>query len=144
MRSITVPATDEDPTPVIEFVESELAEYDCSPKALYQIEVAIEEILVNIVSYAELSEDEGIEIRCEVLDDPLRIVLQFLDGGIPFDPLAAEDPDTSAEGLMEREGGLGIFMVKQMMDNVSYTYEQGKNTFTILKNLDSNGSPTSD
>ena len=135
MRSITVPATDDDPNPVIEFVDEELARHDCPLRALYQIEVAIEEILVNIVSYAELTADDGVEVRCEVLEDPLRVVLQFIDGGVPFDPLAADDPDTSPEALEEREGGLGIFLVKQLMDSVSYTYEGGKNTLTILKNL---------
>ena len=135
MRSVTVPATDEDPTPVVEFVGEELEKHDCPDRALYQIEVAIEEIFVNIVSYAELSESEGVEVRCEVLEDPLRVVIQFLDGGVPFDPLAKEDPDTSPEATIEREGGLGIFMVKQMMDDVSYAYENGKNTLTILKNL---------
>ena len=133
MRSITIPATDEDPEPIVEFVGEELAKFDCPQKALYQIEVAIEEILVNIVSYAGLSDADGVEVRCEVLDDPLRVVVQFLDGGVPFDPLAKADPDTSPEALQEREGGLGIFMVKQMMDDVSYAYENGKNTLTILK-----------
>ena len=135
MRSITVPANDVDPSPVIEFVQEELEQHDCSPRALYQIEVAIEEIFVNIVSYAGLSEAEGVEVRCEVLEDPLRVVLQFLDGGVPFDPLAKDDPDISPEVIAEREGGLGIFMVKQMMDDVSYAYENGKNTLTILKHL---------
>ena len=135
MRSIIVPANDDDTTPIVEFVREELAAHDCPPSALYQIEVAIEEILVNIVSYAGLSETDGVEVRCEVLENPLRVVLQFLDGGIPFDPLAKDDPDTSPEALMEREGGLGIFMVKKMMDDVSYAYEDGKNTLTILKRL---------
>lgn len=135
MRSITVPAFDEDPTPVIEFVGEQLEHYDCPDKALYQIEVAIEEIFVNIVNYAKLAADEGIEIRCEVLTDPLRVIVQFLDDGIPFDPLTREDPDISPEAIIEQEGGLGIFMVKQMMDGVEYAYEGGKNTLTILKNL---------
>ena len=136
MRSIIVSATDEDPNPVFEFVEEELEQHDCPPKALNQIEVAIEEILVNIVSYAGLSEDDGVEISCEVLDNPLRVVMQFLDGGVPFDPLAAADPDISPEGLMSREGGLGILLVKKLMDGVTYNYENGKNTLTILKNLE--------
>ena len=135
MKSITVPANDEDPNPVIDFVGEELEKLECPAKAQYQIEVAIEEILVNIVSYAGLSADDGVEIRCDVIDDPLRVVLQFLDGGVPFDPLAAGDPDTSPDALMEREGGLGIFMVKQMMDEVSYAYEDGKNTLTVVKSL---------
>ena len=135
MNSITVPAHECDPDPVIEFVEEQLSQHACSSKALFQIQVAIEEIIVNIVSYAQLSEDDGIEVRCEVLENPLRVVLQFLDGGVPFDPLAKEDPDTSPEALVEREGGLGIFLVKQMMDEVSYVYEGGKNTLTIKKQL---------
>ena len=126
MKSITVPATDNDPNPVMEFVREELEKHDCPPKAVFQIEVAIEEIMVNIVSYAGLTDDDGVEIRCEVLDDPLRVVVQFLDGGVPFDPLAKADPDTSPEAIEQRIGGLGIFMVKQMMDNVSYAYENGK------------------
>ena len=135
MKSITVPPTDESPNPVTEFVITELEQHNCPSKVMYQIEVAIEEIMVNIVSYAELNEDEDIEVRCDILEDPLRVVLQFLDGGIPFDPLAAEDADTSPEALMEREGGLGILLVKKMMDDVSYEYKDGKNTLTILKNL---------
>ena len=135
MRSIVVPPNDIDPTPAIEFVGEVLEEYDCSPKALYQIEVAIEEILVNILSYAGLSGDDGAVVRCEVLEDPLRVVVQFVDDGVPFDPLAKEDPDISPEGIMGREGGLGIFLVKQMMDDVSYAREDGKNVFTIQKNL---------
>ncbi|MBE6471085.1 MAG: ATP-binding protein [Coriobacteriaceae bacterium] len=136
MKSITVSATDSDPGPVIEFVEEELSLHECPPKVLNQIEVAIEEILVNIVSYAQLTAEDGVEVRCEVLTDPVRVVVQFLDQGVPFDPLAREDPDLSVDTLMEREGGLGIFMVKKMMDDVSYAYEGGKNTLTILKHLD--------
>ena len=135
MRSIVVPANDDGPNAVTEFVQEQLAQHDCPDKALFQIEVAIEEIMVNIASYAKLSDDDGVEVRCDVLDDPLRIVLEFLDRGVPFDPLAAGDPDISPAALEERVGGLGIFMVKQMMDDVSYAYENGKNTLTILKQL---------
>ena len=135
MKSITIPAADDDPTPIVEFVGEELERFDCPEKIRYQIEVAIEEILVNIISYAGLEDDENVEVRCEVLDEPLRVIIQFLDGGVPFDPVAAADPDTSPEAIMEREGGLGIFLVKKLMDDVSYAYEDGKNTLTIHKHL---------
>ena len=135
MKSTVVPATNEGLGLVTEFVRAQLAQHDCPPKALFQIEVAIEEIMVNIANYAGLSGDDGVEVRCDVLEGPLRVVLQFLDRGIPFDPLAVDNPDTSPEALAEREGGLGIFRVKQMMDDVSYAYEDGKNTLTILKSL---------
>ena len=135
MTTSTFPATNEDPAPIIEFVNQQLSKLDCPSKALYQIEVAIEEIFVNISRYAGLAAEDDVEVSCEVLDDPLRVVIQFLDGGTPFDPLAKEDPDISPQGTMEREGGLGIFMVKKMMDDVSYSYENGKNTLTIQKHL---------
>lgn len=136
MKSILVRAQDEDPTPILDFVNEELSRYGCSSKALFQIEVAIEEIFVNIVSYAGLAEGEDVEVRCEVLTDPLRVVIQFLDGGIPFDPLAKEEPDTSTAAIEQREGGLGIFITRQMMDDISYSYENGKNTLTVQKHLD--------
>lgn len=135
MKSFTVPANDEDPAPIVEFIEEELADIDYSPKAFFQIQVAIEEIFVNIVRYSGLASDDAIEVRFEVLDKPLRAVVRFLDGGVPFNPLVSGDPDISPEGLMEREGGLGIFMVRQMMDEVSYAHEDGKNILTIVKNL---------
>lgn len=135
MNSSTFPAHLDNLAPIVEFVETELDEHDCPPKAMFQIEVAIEEIFVNIVNYAGLTSNEGVEVRCEVLTDPLRVVIQFLDDGTPFDPLAKEDPDITPEGTENREGGLGIFMVKQMMDDVAYAYENGKNTLTIQKHL---------
>lgn len=135
MRRITVPTNDEDPAPIIEFVEEELADCDYSAKAFLQLQVAIEEVFVNIVRYSGLSPDGSIEVCFEVFDEPLRAVVRFLDGGIPFNPLASDDPDISVEGLMDREGGLGIFMVKEMMDDVSYAYEDGKNVLTLVKGL---------
>ena len=62
-------------------------------------------------------------------------IIQFLDGGKPFDPLAKEDADITADGLFSREGGLGILLVKETMDGVSYSYENGKNILTIEKKL---------
>lgn len=135
MNRITVPASDEDPALIYEFIEDALAEYEYSAKTFFQIQVAIEEIFVNIVRYSGLSSNDAIEVRCEVLDKPLRIAVSFIDGGVPFNPLLSDDPDISPEGLMEREGGLGIFMVKQMMDDVSYVREDGKNLLTITKGL---------
>ena len=100
-----------------------------------QLRLAIEEIFVNISSYAYDPSIGPAEVRCEVLEDPLRVVIQFLDHGKPFDPLAKEDADTSEEALLAREGGLGILLVKETMDDVSYTYQDGKNILTIKKNL---------
>ena len=107
----------------------------CPKNTQLQLRLAVEEVFVNIASYAYDPAIGPAEVRCEVLDDPLRVVIQFLDHGKPFDPLAREDADTSEEALMGRIGGLGILLVKETMDEVSYSYEEGKNILTILKKL---------
>lgn len=107
----------------------------CPKNTQLQLRLAVEEVFVNIASYAYDPAIGPAEVRCEVLDDPLRVVIQFLDHGKPFDPLAREDADTSEEALMDRIGGLGILLVKETMDEVSYSYEEGKNILTILKKL---------
>jgi len=135
MKSLTVPAETDRLEEVTGFVIRELEGYDCPAKAQFELELAIEEIFVNIASYAYKPENGDAEIRCEVLRDPLRIMIQFLDGGRPYDPLAREDADTSRDALMAREGGLGILLIKKTMDDVQYAYENGKNILTILKKL---------
>ena len=135
MKSLTVPARTEYIDKINDFVGQELEAYDCSAKVQMQIELAIEEIFVNIASYAYHPVEGEAEIRCEVLEAPLRVVIQFLDNGKPYDPLAKDDADTSVEALEEREGGLGILLVKKAMDDVQYAYRDGKNILTILKRL---------
>ena len=135
MDSLTIAAKTESLDTVNDFVEEKLASYECPMRTMLQIRLAIEEIFVNIASYAYAPAEGEAEVRCEVLQDPLRVVVQFLDGGKPFDPLAKEDADTSEEALMSREGGLGILLVKTTMDDVQYSYEDGKNILTIMKKL---------
>ena len=136
MDQITVPAKIEQLDRVQEFVTEHLECHDCSMKVMMQIEIAVEEIFVNIANYAYLPESGEATIGCEVRQEPSEIVIQFTDGGRPFDPLAKEDADTSQDALIEREGGLGILMVKKSMDEVGYTYENGRNILTITKKLE--------
>ncbi len=135
MDSITVAARTDALDTVCDFVEERLSAFDCPMRTLLQLRLAIEEIFVNIASYAYAPAEGEAEVRCEVLEEPLRVVIQFLDGGQPFDPLAREDADTSEEALMSREGGLGILLVKNTMDDVRYSYEDGKNILTVMKKL---------
>ena len=135
MESLRVKAKTDELDRVTEFVEEMLAPCECPMRTMLQLRLAIEEIFVNIASYAYSPAEGEAEVRCEVLEDPLRVVIRFLDGGRPFDPLAREDADTSEEALMSREGGLGILLVKKTMDDVQYSYEDGKNILTIVKKL---------
>jgi len=135
MEYLIVPAKTEELDRVYDFVEGQLESFDCPMRTLFQLRLAIEEIFINIASYAYAPKEGEAEVRCTVLENPLRVELQFLDGGTPFDPLAREEADTSPEGLMNREGGLGILLVKKTMDEVEYAYEDGRNVLTIRKNL---------
>ena len=135
MKTLTVPAKSENLDEILDFVNGELENAACSPEAQMQIELAIEEIFVNISSYAYSPGEGETEVRCAVLPDPPRAVIRFTDSGKPFNPLAAEEAGTSEEELLEREGGLGILLVKKIMDDVQYVYEDGKNSLTILKKL---------
>lgn len=122
--------------PVQEFVNQELEKHDCSPKVMFQLDVAIEEIFVNIAHYAYLPDEQGeAVIRCSVGGEPLQVEIQFLDNGKPFNPLAKQDADTTLSAEERDIGGLGILMVKKSMDSVDYQYQDGKNILTIQKSI---------
>ncbi|MBQ3790259.1 MAG: ATP-binding protein [Lachnospiraceae bacterium] len=135
MKSLIVKAVEDNLEQVTAFVDEELEAYGCGSKVQMQIDIAIEEIFANIVNYAYHPVEGEAEVRCEVMDDPLRVIIQFLDNGKPFNPLDREEADISIKALEQREGGLGIFMVKKSMDGVRYSYENGKNILTIEKNF---------
>ncbi len=135
MERITVPASLDELDTVQDFISENLENYQCPAKAMMAIEIAVEEIFVNIASYAYRPEIGEATICVEVNEEPMEVTIQFLDHGKPFNPLEKEDADTSEDALLEREGGLGILMVKKSMDSVSYSYENGKNILTILKKM---------
>ena len=135
MKDITVDATLDNLEVVQNFVSEELESQGCSMKVMMQIEIAVEEMYVNIVHYAYNPEIGKATIRCEVTEDPMQVIIQFMDSGVPFDPLAKEDADITLSAEERQIGGLGIFMVKKSMDEVSYEYKEGKNVLTIRKVL---------
>ena len=114
---------------VLAFVDQRLEENDCPMKV--QTQIAVEEIFVNIASYAYSPEKGNAEIGVEVSDDPLEVTIRFADSGIPYDPLAKEDPDITLPAEQRPIGGLGIYMVKKSMDNVEYEHKDGQNTLCI-------------
>ena len=117
------------------FVEQHLDEVDCSMKARMQIGIAVEEIFVNIAKYAYQPDKGNAVVRVEVSDEPVTVTITFLDHGIPYDPLAKADPDITLAAQDREIGGLGIFMTKKTMDDISYEYKNGQNILTLKKNL---------
>jgi anti-sigma regulatory factor (Ser/Thr protein kinase) len=120
---------------VQDFVRTELEKNNCDFMIQMQIEIAIEEVYSNIANYAYEGDDGMAIIRCEVSGSPLQAAIQFLDNGKPYNPLITEDPDITLAAEERPIGGLGIFMVKQSMDSVEYSYENSMNILTIKKNL---------
>ena len=133
MDTLTVEAKTENLDQVLAFIEEKLEAADCSVKAQTQICVAAEEIYVNIASYAYVPETGNAVIRMTVADGTAEI--EFRDKGIPFDPLAKEDPDVTLAAEERGIGGLGIYMVKKSMDEVLYRREDGENILTIRKKI---------
>lgn len=124
---------------VLDFIRRTLEKQECPIHILGQIEVAAEEIFVNIARYAYETGVGDAGIRVEVEQDPLRVAITFMDHGVPYDPLQREDPDTTLSAEERQIGGLGIYMVKKSMDDVCYDYQDGKNILTIRKNLSDRG-----
>ncbi|MDR2157551.1 MAG: SpoIIE family protein phosphatase [Clostridiales Family XIII bacterium] len=117
---------------VLSFITEPLRARDVGAAHISQIEVAAEEVFVNIASYAYTPERGRVKIRCFLGD---VLVLIFEDEGKPFDPLSLPDPDINLFAEERTIGGLGIFMTKKIMDKVSYRYEDGKNILTLGKKL---------
>lgn len=135
MKELTIAATVENIETVTAFVDEQLEALDCPMKAQMQINIAIDELFGNIAHYAYHPDVGEATVRVEVVDNPLSVILSFIDGGIPYDPLTAADPDTTLSAEERAIGGLGIFMVKKNMDEIAYRYENGKNILSIRKKI---------
>lgn len=139
--NLTIEANTDNLDRVLSFVDQRLEELDCSMKVQMQIDLAIEEVYVNVAQYAyqhlppEERSKRMVSICVEDLEDPKRVEVTFTDEGIPFDPLAKADPDVTLNADSRPIGGLGIFMVKKSMDSVEYEYKEGKNILKFRKDL---------
>ncbi len=130
---LRIPAKLEGMDVILAFVSYLLDINGCSTKARTQVRMAIEELYVNVTLYAYPSQDGWAEMRGSV--DNGMATFKLIDGGRPFDPLAKDDPDIMLSGEEREIGGLGIYMVKTMMDEVEYKYRDGCNRLTLRKQL---------
>ena len=135
MKELTIEAKIENIEAVTDFVNEQLEAFDCPMKAQMQIDIAIDELFGNIAHYAYNPEIGKATVRVEVTEDPLAVVITFIDNGVPYDPLAKADPDTTLSTEEREIGGLGIYMVKKSMDEIAYEYKDGQNILAIKKNL---------
>lgn len=133
MRELTLGAKKENLNQVLDFVNGLLEEKNCPMDLMFELDIAVEELFVNIAHYA-YAPDVG-EATIQVSFEGKKVIITFMDSGIPYNPWAKKDPDITLS-LEERQiGGLGIYMVKNSMDEVDYVYKDGKNIVTIKKNF---------
>ncbi len=104
------------------------------PEHEFAFHLAFEEIVSNIVGYAYPTDDEG-ELTVEIEEAEHQVIITFKDRGKSFDPLSVAEPDTTLSIDERSVGGLGIFLVKKMMDTVNYTYSDSQNILEIRKHL---------
>ena len=121
---------------VISFVESELEKYEFSLKIISQFNLVVEELFVNIASYAYKENESG---KCKIIieydKEKQKVKISFEDNGIKFNPLENEYTNANTEIQNMQIGGFGIHIVKESMDNVEYKYENNKNILILSKNL---------
>ncbi|MCX5846358.1 MAG: ATP-binding protein [Deltaproteobacteria bacterium] len=131
--TITLPARLDSLYNFMDFVSSCAREQGFSNERISEIELALEEVLVNIFNYAY--KDSGlngnVEINCK-LADTQSFVIEIADTGVPFDILSVREPDVSAEIDKRPIGGLGVYFVKRLMDDIKYKREAGKNILTLM------------
>lgn len=135
MKELTIDATVENIARVTAFVDEQLEALNCPMKAQMQIDIAIDELFGNIAHYAYRSDVGSAIVRVEVMQDPLAVIITFIDNGVQYDPLAKEDPDITLSAEEREIGGLGIYMVKKSMDEIAYEYKDGQNILTIKKQI---------
>jgi len=119
---------------MIQFILLETKTIVDSGKIDYQLRLVSEEALINIINYAYDKERGELKIDCETLNND-TIFIEISDTGTAFDPLQKEDPDITLPVEERRVGGLGIFIIKNIMDTVDYKREGGKNILTLTKKL---------
>lgn len=134
LKEIIIEATIANIIKVTDFINEELDLYNCPNEDKININIAIDEIITNIAKYAYNQSEVGeITVKFDISDNQVNII--FIDSGIPYNPVIQPEPDITLSAEDRKIGGLGIFLVKKLMDEVSYEYLDGKNILRIKKFL---------
>ena len=135
MKELTIEAATDNIETVTDFVLSELEKHNCPPKAQTQIAIVIDEQFGNIARYAYTPDMGDATVQLEIEDDPLSVIITFIDNGKPFNPLEHKNPDVTAPAEERGIGGLGIYLVKKTMNMVEYEYKDGQNVLSVKKDI---------
>ena len=117
------------------FVHKSIEQFEVSKRTLMQLDLIVEEIFVNVASYAYAPNTGSVKILIEVKEEPLTVSLTFIDSGVPYNPLEKSDPDINLSADDRQIGGLGIFLTKNLVDDISYQFVDGQNILQLTKSL---------
>lgn len=134
LKELKIKASDESMQAVNDFIHSVLPA-GCDDMLLNQIDLAVEEIFVNIAHYSGAAEAEIFAGYHVAGDGSGLLTMIFKDGGKPFNPLERADPDLTLSAEERSIGGLGIFLTKKFMDSVEYDFADGLNILKIVKKI---------
>ena len=134
-KTITVDALVKNLSEVAAFIDGELEAADASIKAQMQIDIAVEELFVNVASYAYPDGSGQAEISCFIDPETRQAEITITDSGIPYNPMEKPDPDVTLSAQEREIGGLGIFMAKQSLDEMRYVRQDGRNILTLIKKI---------
>ena len=118
---------------VLEFLESELEKNECNMKTSTSLAIAIEELFVNVASYAYPNGNGNATLKLDFVDND--VIITLVDSGIEFNLLEKEDPDISLKAEDRQIGGLGIYMVKMTMDDIKYSRDNNQNILVMRKRI---------
>jgi serine/threonine-protein kinase RsbW len=134
MESLRLPADMESLERLCAFVVQQAQECGISGDRLLRIELVLEELLTNVIHYAYPEGQGDLQIQC-FLKDPLRFCLRIQDWGSPFNPCMCEDPDLTKNVCDRPVGGLGIYLVRVLVDELEYHREENTNQVTLCFKL---------
>ena len=134
MKEICIKADKKNIEEVFAFVEGELATTEgISRKDVLKLHMIVDEIFANIAEYAYGDTEGDVRVSYEYDDESDTVTITFTDEGVPYNPLSAEEPDTTLSAKERKAGGLGLFMVKNTVDDIRYETADGKNILILTK-----------
>jgi sigma-B regulation protein RsbU (phosphoserine phosphatase) len=116
------------------FMKSVIERLDIEKSLGRQLRLAVEEAVVNVINYAYPDDTEG-DVTVKMMSDGETLQCQIIDSGIPFDPTTKEKADITLSAAERQVGGLGILLVRELMDSINYERENGKNILTLIKTI---------
>lgn len=132
MEKLELPAAMPNLGKLVDFAVDFAGKRGFEGEALAEVRLAAEEAIVNVVHYAYPGTEGAVEVACRELEGG-GMELVITDSGVPFDPTSLPAPDTTLPMEQRKIGGLGIFMVKKVMDEVKYARRDGRNVLTLVK-----------